>query len=53
MRRFGSDHSRHVVDFAAKSHNFDDFDGKKPSCGRLFDEKTGYGHLFIDGRIYL
>ena len=31
----------------------DDFDAKKASFGRLFDEKRGYGHLFIDGRIYL
>ena len=52
MGPFGSDQSRHVDDFGAKNHNFDDFDAKKASFGRL-DEKSGYGHLFIDGRIYL
>ena len=56
MGRFGSDQSRHVDDFGATNHNFDDFDAKKASFGRLFDEKKGlrasiYGwpHLFIDG----
>ena len=54
MGPFGSDQSRHVDDFGAKNHNFDDFDGKKASFGRLFDEKRGYGHhLFIESRIYL
>ena len=47
---FGSDQSRHVDDFGAKKHNFDDF---AANTRRLFDEKMGYGHLFIDGRIYL
>ena len=53
MAPFGSDHSHHVDDFGAKEHNFDDCDANMPSCGRLFDEKRGYGHLFIDRRIYL
>ena len=53
MGPFGSDQSRHVDDFGAKNLNFDDFDAHKASFGRLLDEKTGYGHLFIDGRIYL
>ena len=30
-----------------------DFDANTSSFGRLFDEKRGYGHLFIEGRIYL
>ena len=29
MGPFGSDQSRHVDDFGAKNHNFDDFDAKK------------------------
>ena len=53
MGPFGSDQSRHVDDFGAKNYNFDDFDANTSSFGRLFDEQTGYGHLFIDGRIYL
>ena len=53
MGPFGSDQSRHVDDFGAKNHNFADPDAKKASFGRLFDEKRGYGPLFIDGRIYL
>ena len=53
MGPFGSDQSRHVDDFGAKNYNFDDFDASMLSFARLFDEKTGYGHLFIDGRIYL
>ena len=59
MGPIGSDQSRHVDDFGAKNHNFDDFDAKKVSFGRLFDEKQGlrasiyrWPHLFIDGRIY-
>ena len=42
-----------LTTLAQKKHNFDDVDAKKASFGRLFDEKNGYGHLFIDGRIYL
>ena len=53
MGPFGPDQSRHVDDFGAKNHNVDDFDANKVSFGRLFDEKRGYGHLFIDGCIYL
>ena len=53
MGPFGPDQSRHVDDFGAKKHNFDDFDANMSSFGRLFDEKRGYGHLFIDGRINL
>ena len=53
MGPFGSDQSRHADDFGAKNNNFDDFDVKEASFGRLFDEKSGYRHLFIDGRIYL
>ena len=60
MAPFGSDQSRHVDDFGAKNHNFDDFDAKKASFGRHFDEKKGlraciyrWLHLFIDSRIYL
>ena len=53
MGPFGSDQCRHVDDLAEKNHNFDDFDAKKASFERLFDEKRGYGHLFIDGGIYL
>ena len=41
MDALGSDQSRHVDDFGAKNHNFDDFDAKKASFGRLFDEKRG------------
>ena len=52
MGPLGSDPRRHVDDFGAKKHNFNDFDANMSSCGRLFDEKEGYGHLFIDGRIY-
>ena len=52
MGPLGSDQSRHVDDFGAKNHNFYDFDAQKASFERLFDEKS-YGHLFIDGRIYL
>ena len=53
MGPFGSDQSRHVDNCGAKNHNFDDFDANTSSLGPLFDETTGYGHLFIDGRIYL
>ena len=53
MAPFGADQSRHVDNFGAKNHNFDDFNDKKASFRRLFDEKRGYGHLFIDGCIYL
>ena len=38
MGPFGSDQSRHVDDFGAINHNFDDFDAKKSSFGRLFNE---------------
>ena len=41
MGRFGPDQSRHVDDLAAKNSNFDDFDAKKSSLGRIFDEKEG------------
>ena len=51
MGPFGSNQSRHVDDFGAKNHNFDDFHAKKSSFGRTFDETTGYVNLFIDGRI--
>ena len=53
MGPFGSNQSRRVDDFGAKKHNFNDFDANMSSFGRLFDEKRGYGHLVIDGRIYL
>ena len=53
MGPFGSEQSRHVDDFDATKHNFDDFDANTSPSERLFDEKRGYGHLFIDGRIYL
>ena len=53
MGPFGSDQSRHVDDFGAQTHSFDDFDANTSSFGRLFDEKKGIRHLFIDGRIYL
>ena len=53
MGRFGSDQGRHVDDFGAKNHNFDDLDANMSSFGRLSDEKRGSGHLFIDSRIYL
>ena len=53
MGPFGSDQSRHVDDFGAKKHNLSDFDANMSSFGQLFDERMGYGHLFIDGRIYL
>ena len=53
MGPFGSDQSRRVDDFGTKKHNFDDIDVNMSSFGRLFDEKRGYGHLLIDGRIYL
>ena len=53
MGPFESDQSRHADDFGAKKHNFDAFDANMLSFGRLFDEKEGYGHLLIDGRIYL
>ena len=53
MGPFGSDQSRHVDDFGAKKHNFDDFDVNMPLFGQLFDEKRCCGHLFIDSRIYL
>ena len=53
MGLFGSDQSRYIDAFGAKNLNFDDFDAKQASFGRLFNEKSGYGHLFIDGRIFL
>ena len=43
MGPFGSDQSRHVDDFGAKNHNFDDFDAKKVSLGGLFDKKAVTG----------
>ena len=42
MGPFGSDQSRHVDDFGAKNHNFDDFDAKK-SAGRTVREGVGGG----------
>ena len=42
MGPFESDQSRHIDDFGAKNHKFDDLDAKKTSLGRLFDEKRGY-----------
>ena len=51
MGPFGSDQSRHVDDFGAKKHTFYDFDANVSSLGRLFAEKRGYKHLFIDARI--
>ena len=53
MGPFGSDQSRHVDDFGATNRNFDDFDAKKSVIWTTFRRKRGYGHLFIDGRIYL
>ena len=53
MGRFGADQGRHVDDFGATNHNFDDFEAKKTSFGPCFDEKKGYGHLFLHGRVYL
>ena len=59
MGRFGSDQSRHVTDFGATNHNFDDFDAKSV-IWTTFRRKKGlrasiyrWPHLFIDGRIYL
>ena len=56
MAPFGSDQSRHVDDFGAKNHNFDDFDAKKRVIWTTFRRNNElrasiyrWPHLFIDG----
>ena len=47
MGPFGSDPSRHVDDFGAKKHNFDDFDANMSSFGRRFDKKKGFTGIYL------
>ena len=53
MGPFGSNQSRHVDNFGAKKHNFDEHVAKKLSFGRLVDKKKRHGHRFMDAAIYI